>query len=221
MVPVNVRVLLAVVLALALYPVVAPWTPAPPETLIGLLGYVAREAMFGLLIGGVLHLVVAALQMAGAFLDVQIGTASAQLFNPMLGMAATPLSQFKMMLGLVVLLLLDGHHVMFRAMVFSFESAQVSRGHMIQGLLDALGAAVLVGVQIAAPAAAVTAVVDLSAGIVNKAVPQTQPFLLSLPFKIGIGIFTVAVGLPAVVGGVQAALEGASGAIMTLLRGGR
>ncbi|MCW5939349.1 MAG: flagellar biosynthetic protein FliR [Fimbriimonadaceae bacterium] len=220
MVPVNVRVLLSVVLALALYPVVAPWMPPHPDSLFGLFGYVVREAMFGLLIGGVLHLAVLALQMAGAFLDVQIGTASAQLFNPMLGMTSTPVSQLKMMLGFVVLFLLDAHHVMFRALVFSFESATVSRGLMIQGLLDTLSMAVIVSLQIAAPAVAVTAIVDLSAGVVNKAVPQTQPFLLSLPFKLGVGIFMISIGLPILVGGVQTGIEGASNALMNMLRGG-
>lgn len=220
LIPVNVRILLSVVLAFALYPVVAPSMPAAPDSLFGLVGYVAREAMFGLLIGGVLHLAVLALQMAGAFLDIQIGTASAQLFNPMLGMTATPVSQLKTMLGFVVLFLLDGHHVMFRALAFSFESAAIGRGVMIQGLLDTLSMAAVVSLQIAAPAAAVTAIVDLSAGVVNKAVPQTQPFLLSLPFKLGVGVLMISIGLPVLVGGVQTGIEGAANALMNMLRGG-
>ena len=66
-----------------------------------------------------------------------------------------------------------------------------------------IGQTTLLSLQIAAPVAAVSIIIDLAAGIVNKAVPQTQPFLLSLPAKLATGIVMLAIGLPALVIAVQ------------------
>lgn len=75
-VPVMVRVLFSGVLSLSLVPVLQPHIGPLPDSVFGLVLSVGRELLIGLLIGGMLQLLVAAVQMAGAFIDVQIGVGS-------------------------------------------------------------------------------------------------------------------------------------------------
>jgi flagellar biosynthetic protein FliR len=118
----------------------------------------------------------------------------------MFGGTSSPLSQFKFLLGLVLLLIMNGHHFMFQAFVHSYSMAGpgLERIPEMQAtLVSFIGQVSLMALQIAAPVAAVSVVVDAAAGLVNKAVPQTQPFLLALPAKLMVGVLALGLGLPA------------------------
>jgi len=206
-VPIMIRVMTGTVLTFSLLPVLQVHIGPMPTDVLSLALSIMREVMIGLLIGGFLQILVASAQIAGSFMDVQIGTGSAQIFNPFVGGAASPISQFKVMLTTVLILQLNGHRMMLGAFVKSFEMPGPQLGPLQSELLAFLGQTGLLSLQIAAPVAAVTIVIDLAAGIINKAVPQTQPFLLSLPAKLAAGMMVIALGLPSLVGAVQHGLE--------------
>jgi flagellar biosynthetic protein FliR len=209
-VPAKVRVMFCMVVSLALVPVLREHVTTVPESLGQLGMMVGKDVMFGLIIGGMVQVLLAGFQMAGAFLDVQIGIGAAQVFSPMFGGTSSPLSQFKFLLGLVLLLLMNGHHFMFQAFVASYDLAgpSVDRIPEMQATLVAfLGQISLMALQIAAPVAAVSVVVDAAAGLVNKAVPQTQPFLLALPAKLMVGVLALGLGLPAMAVATNAGVD--------------
>jgi flagellar biosynthetic protein FliR len=209
-VPVKVRVLFSLVVSMAMVPVLREHTTVIPQDLAQLAMLVGKDVVIGLLIGGMIQIMLAGFQMAGAFLDVQIGIGAAQVFSPTLGTTASPLSQFKFLLGLVLLLLLNGHHFMFQAFAHSYEMAgpSLERLDVMQTtLVSFMGQVSLMALQIAAPVAAVSVVIDAAAGLVNKAVPQTQPFLLALPAKLMVGILVLALGLPAMVVATRAGVD--------------
>jgi flagellar biosynthetic protein FliR len=209
-VPVQVRALFCAVSAFALAPVTMPFLPPVPSDMGGLLGGLARDVMFGLLIAGCMQLVVATFQTAGGLLDFQLGVSSAQAFNPMMDTVASPVQQFKGMLATVLVLLMDGHHLMFRAFVESYAlpvGAVRLDMALVGSVLGIVGRLMLLAVQIAAPVAGVSVIVDVAAGVVNKAVPQTQPFLMAVPAKLGFGMVALAFALPAMTVGVQRSLD--------------
>jgi flagellar biosynthetic protein FliR len=199
--------MMGIVFSFSLVPVVQTHIGPVPADILGLTLAVMHEAVIGLLIGAFMQLLVASAQVAGAFLDVQIGTGSAQIFNPYMGAAASPVAQIKLMLTTVLLLLLNGHRMMIGAFVKSFEMPGPKLGPLQGELVTFIGQTSLLSLQIAAPVAAVTIVIDFAAGIINKAVPQTQPFLLSLPAKLAAGMIVLALGLPALVTAVQGGLD--------------
>lgn len=197
-VPARVRILLAVVMAVALFPVLPAGVYADiPSSLLGLLLFAAHEALIGVLIGAIMQVLSMAVQMAGNIMDLQIGLGSAQLFDPMSGVSATPLSQFKYLLGVLLLFLLNGHHVMIGGLMSSYEVAQESKLLDVTSMLELLAIMSSVALRIAAPVAAISVLIDAAAGLVNKAVPQSTPFLLALPAKLMVGLFVTAIGLPA------------------------
>ncbi len=209
-IPVNVRVLMCAALACALTPVVQPVFAEIPETLPALIVLGLREALTGLLIGFCMKLLVSAAEMAGSFADLQMGLMSAQVMSSVTGSSATPASRLKLMLAMALLFASDAHHLMIQAVVrsynvggLSFESLQP----MQSGLLAMLGQMMLLSIQIAAPVAAIGIVIDMAAGFVNKAVPQTQPFLLALPAKLALGLLGLALGLPALTAGLRLATD--------------
>ena len=209
--PVNIRILASVVISLALTPVVGPLLDLNVTNIVELGMLMGREAIFGLLIGMCLQFLMASLQIAGSFMDMQLGLGSAQLFNPQMGGQTSPLGQFKFWLGMVIMLLLNAHQMMFRAFVASFNLKGAPMGGGSIDLISAgytlLGNLLVLSLQIAAPVVAVTVIIDIAAGLINRAVPQTQPFLLATPAKLALGLLTLSIGLPALVVEVQRVVE--------------
>lgn len=204
--PVQVRAFFGAALAAALLPVLRPSLPAAPETVYELAAIAAREAAVGLALGLCLQMLIQAAQMAGAFLDLQIGLGAAQLLNPMTGQQVSILAQFKYILAVVILLISNGHHVLLDGFVRSYSVAPPTMASLPGAAGQAVamvGALSLLALQIAAPVAAVCLVVDAAAGIVNKAVPTMQAYLVSLPAKILLGLLFLGLGLPALVVAVK------------------
>lgn len=209
-IPVNIRVLMCVALSCALTPVVRPHFAEIPETLPALILLGTREVLTGLLIGFCMKLLVSAAEMAGAFADLQMGLMSAQVMSSVTGTSATPASRLKMMLAIALFFASDAHHLMIQAVVRSYNVGGFSFSHLeaVQsGLLAMLAQMMLLSIQIAAPVAAIGIVIDMAAGFVNKAVPQTQPFLLALPAKLALGLLGLALGLPALTAGMRLATD--------------
>ncbi len=221
-VPVKVRVMFSLVVSFALVPVVREYHTTVPQDLMQLVLILGKDVVIGLVIGGMVQIFLSAFQMAGSFLDIHIGIGSAQLFNPMTGDTASPIGQLKFMLGLVLLLITNGHHLMFWAFVKSYGMAGPgidTIGLLQSNLLLFLGQMSMMALQIAAPVAAIAVVIDAAAGLVNKAVPQTQPFLLALPAKLGVGLIVLAVGLPALVVATQSGVDMTFSTVSKMLGG--
>lgn len=221
--PTQVRVGICGAVSFALVPVLKPLLPDVQPDLYGLLASVFHELLVGLLIGSCLQLLMLAAQTAGAFLDLNIGLGSVQLLNPMTNAPTSLLARFKFMLALVLLLVMNGHHLMFEAFVRSYSLTPLigaeSMPAVREGLLTLLGKLSLLSLQIAAPPAAVCIVIDATAGVVNKSVPQMQVFLVSLPAKILMGIMALSLSLPILAYGVQSGVEHTFDALAGMMGG--
>lgn len=222
-VPVNIRVQVSMVLSFALTSVLQPKIGGIPPDIISLFLIVIREVLIGLLIGSCLQLVTSAAESAGSFADMQLGLSSAAMFNPMMGSAATPLARYKYMLAVVLLFTFNAHHVMLSSFVQSYDLSGMTAQSMkpvIESMLGLLGSSLMLAIKISAPVAGVCVLVDLAAGFINKAVPQTQPFLLALPAKLAIGLTVLAVGLPALSAGIRSGVDIAFSHLSQALGGG-
>ena len=96
---------------------------------------------------------------------------------------------------------LNGHHWLARGIAGSFAivplgAAQI--GAEIPALASDLGTSVLVmGLRIAGPVMAALLLADLAFGLVARAVPQINVFLVGIPAKIALGLGVAAVAAPA------------------------
>jgi flagellar biosynthetic protein FliR len=216
-VPLQVRIFTTMALAGALTFTVKANIGQPPADMWTLVMAVGHEIVAGLLIGVFMSLILQAAEMAGSFIDLQMGLSSSQALNPVTGVSVSIIAQFKYMLGLVIFLNIDGHHVMLNAFVHSYEAMPAPTVAMLPSLQTSFVGLItqlsLLALQIAAPVAAVSIVVDAAMGVINKAVPQMQIFLVGLPAKIIVGMLALTIALPALVSGVQIGVETASASL--------
>src|SRR3546814_8275537 len=125
------RLLLALVVTVVMVPVLAPHLPDLPAQPATLLLLVGGEILVGLFLGTIARVLISALVTDGTVISFLTGFANALLFNPMLADQGALLAIFLSLLGLLMVLVTDTHHVMLLAIADSYTLfEQIGRAHV-------------------------------------------------------------------------------------------
>lgn len=196
-VPANVRVLLSMTFAAAVYPTLAPAVyPAPDLSLFAYVPLLFSELAVGFTLGLFALLPLIALQMAGYIMGYQMGLALAQSFNPELELQSDVIGQLLFYMGSIAFIVAGGVEGLFMAIADSFVS-------MPPGVLqtDATPLDLLVGLvssmtdlalRLATPVMAVVALVMVTLGFVMKTIPQVNVMTIGFTIKIMVGVGAIA-----------------------------
>ncbi len=197
--PPMVRVALALGLAAIIVPVcvTAPPTPLGPGPFLGLC---VCELAFGIALGFCLTALLEAFRFGGGMIDLQIGLRAGQLYDPTTGTQSGILSTAYYMIALILFMQLDGHHWLLRGLAASFHMTPVGAlviSPELPRLISDLGCSMLaIGMRIAGPIMAALLLSDLAFGLVARAVPQINVFIVGIPAKIALGLAIAAAGMP-------------------------
>jgi flagellar biosynthetic protein FliR len=199
-VPVVLKAGLAVLLAILLFPVVEAGAITPPETSLGFILALVVEIAIGLALGFITSMIFASLSVAGQYIDIKMGFFMSFVFDPMSGTQTTIMARFLVLVGLVLFLNMDGHHMLLAGLARSFDIVPVMGAQLQAGLglvaIRSFTGMITVAVQIAAPVMAVVIIVDISLGLIGRTVPQMNIFMLGFTVKIFLGILTMSIMVP-------------------------
>jgi flagellar biosynthesis protein FliR len=154
-IPPRIRLALAFAMALALYPVIAPSVPPLPGSVSGVAGAVIKEILIGLFIGGVLRFFMSALATAGEIISIQSTLGFAQSANPTQAAPSTTLGAFLGLLGIVLVMSTNLHHLFIGAIVKSYQvfpfAQAVPVGDAAQLAIQTVAKSFALGLQLSAP----------------------------------------------------------------------
>ena len=164
---------------------------------------ILSEYLFGYLLGAIPAYTLAAGSVAGAAVAGAIGLSQANMIDQSLGESTTVLSKLNSLLAGVVFLLLDGHHLVFRACAAASEIAGIGvfvpdysvASVLILRFADMFALAVI----IAAPILVASLFTQFVLGLLTKFVPQINVFIMSMPLNILVGLFILKALLPEMV----------------------
>ena len=200
-VPMRSRLAFAVMLSLCIYPMVVGRMPAMPDSLGGLLAFSLREALIGFAFGGLVKLISSGLQVAGNVVSFQSGLSFAQTADPMSGRSDSVFSSFLMMLGTVMILNLDLHHLILKAMAETYmlfpPTEEITFMPFSEAAVKTVANAFKIGVQLATPFIVFGLVFFLGLGILARLIPQIQVFFIAMPANIYLGVLLFALLLGA------------------------
>ncbi len=199
-IPVNVRALLVLTLAVLLTPLVAPPAQAP-DTPLGLTLALAGELLVGILIGLTAIVVFTGLQLGALLVAQEAGLASAQIVDPTSEEQESVLGVLYVQLGLVIYVVIGGHRALVTACLDTFQhvpllSHELGAGHAIELLLLALQVGTALALQVAAPALVAMLLVNLALGFVSRTMPQLNLLATAFTFKSLVALLMLAVALP-------------------------
>ncbi|MGQ3045020.1 MAG: flagellar biosynthetic protein FliR, partial [Brevundimonas aurantiaca] len=174
-VPPRIRLSLALVVSLALWPVVAGGLPALPESLGSMVGWIIREVIVGLMIGALLRSFLTALSTAGEIVSLQTTLGFAQTANPLQAQPGTTISAFLMLLGTTLIFATNTHHLFIAGLVGSYELIAPARplvtGDFTAMAVKTLGDSFMLGVQLSAPVLVFALIFNLASGLVGRVMP--------------------------------------------------
>jgi len=216
--PIQLKVGFAGLLSLLVVPMIDPVHGALPANLGVFLLAVLAESALGMILGFAASLLFAAVQLAGALMDQELGFSLANVIDPISNEQVSVLGQFKLLLATAVFLALDAHHVLVTAVVDSFRLVPLYgfrfTGTLAQRVGDGLvGDMFDIAVRLAAPTIVSMFLATLALGFLARAVPEMNVFILGFSARIGIGLAMILLGV-GVFAAVFAGLAGGTGALL-------
>ena len=199
-VPLQVRIGLVIGLTVILFPIVSdqvrPLTLSWPQVVPLLF----TEFMVGMVLGFAISFVMNAFIIAGELIGIQMGINLISALDPVAGGQVPILGQFMGLLGMLIFLAIDGHHMMFEALVASFQLVPPMHVHFSGFLVESvlklgLGMFVL-ALKVGAPVMTAVFIVTLGMGILGRTIPQLNVMLNNVPITIGIGLLVLGLSLP-------------------------
>jgi len=222
-VPVRVRLGLSVAITVMILPIMPP---APQVELFSASAFflVTQQLLIGVLMGFTLQIVLAAIVTGGQVVAMQMGLGFAAMVDPQNGQQTPVLSQFYVIMVVLIYLAMNGHLVLIEVLIDSFKTMPVSMTGLVATDFYKVvhWAAILFSgaVGIAIPAIASLLIVNFTFGIMTRAAPQMNIFAIGFPLTMLLGYGVIFATLPSVVPQASNLFTGAYRLLRSIVVGG-
>lgn len=183
-VPVRIKLVLALGLALLVFPMVGPTVTVDPSSQRNIFGLIVTEALTGIFWGAVIRLIIHVLQMAGGIISQ--ATSLAQIFGGTANMDAQPAMGHIMVVSGLALISLLGLHETY--LVYVLNTYNVTPAGMLLAGADVasyssrhIGKAFALAFQLSAAALTATLLYNIVLGVINRAMPQLLVSFVGAP----------------------------------------
>src|SRR5690625_2001340 len=160
-----------------------------------------KEIIIGLLIGLIAYVILSAVQIAGGFVDFQMGFAIANVVDPQTGAQSPILGQYFYIIALLFLLSVNGHYLVIDGIYNSFDFIAVdqfisfSEQSFADFVIKTFNKMLIIAFQISIPIVGCLFLVDVSLGMIARTVPQLNVFVVGLPINIFVSFVVILIFL--------------------------
>ena len=189
--PAMVKSGMALVLSILVFGTAGTGVPQP-DTLVELAFRLLLELGIGLVLGFVMRVVFSVVQIGGEVIDTQMGMTMAQIYD---ASSQANLSVTASLLN--ILLILDffaenGHYTLMRLLTTSGELVPYGAAALGDGVyayvIELFLACMLLAVKLAMPILAAELLGEVGMGVLMKAIPQINAFVINIELKVIIGL---------------------------------
>lgn len=197
--PNRIKIVAVVAITLVCLPILRVAPPPIPGDSFGVALLMLREFLIGLTLAFITQIIFAAVEFSGQIVGMQMGFSIASIIDPAMGNQVQIMSVMQSLLATLLFLSLNIHHVFIRAIVDSFSIIPLGGWQMSEALirfLTKLTADVFVlGIRLAAPVMVTLLLTSVVLGIMARAFPQMNVFMVSFPLNIGLGFMVLGMTL--------------------------
>jgi flagellar biosynthetic protein FliR len=196
-VPALVRMALTIALAALTFsyrsavPSATEWAADPTLLVVP----VVAEVFIGALLGLAVHVVLAAVALAGRLMDVQIGFSIGSVFDPVTRTSANVLGSLVGLLGVTLFIVSGAHLELAQLVATSVDVLPLGEMPALDEPLRpivAAGSMFTLGLALAAPVAIALLLTDLAIGVASRNMPQLNVLVLAMPVKVIVGYLVLA-----------------------------
>jgi flagellar biosynthetic protein FliR len=198
-VPARTKIAFAFFLSLIVFPIVARDMPPLPGQIVMYWILVLRESLIGLLVGAITSLMFAAVQLSGQVFGIQIGFGIVNVIDPLSEEQTSLLGEFVFIIAILLFLVMDGHHVLIKIIANSYSVVPMGSFSFTETLGGEvshwLTKAFLIAFKIGAPMIFCLLLISVAMGVIARAVPQMNIFIVGMPINIFVGLFVMSAAL--------------------------
>lgn len=166
----------------------------PTETFIGFGILLLKEFVVGYSLGFTVYLFMTTFYFAGQMIDYQIGFSMVNVFDPMSNSQVPITGNIMYFIMSAFLIQTGGLNYMLESFFNSYNVIPISTANILNNpalpymFLDAISNFFVLGLRIAIPLSGTIILIDFTLGILVKAVPQMNVFVVGMPIKLLVGI---------------------------------
>ena len=187
--PAMVKTGMALVLSILVFGTAGTGVPQP-DTLVELAFRLLLELGIGLVLGFVMRVVFSVVQIGGEVIDTQMGMTMAQIYD------ASSQANLSVTASLLNILLdffaENGHYTLMRLLTTSGELVPYGAAALGDGVyayvIELFLACMLLAVKLAMPILAAELLGEVGMGVLMKAIPQINAFVINIELKVIIGL---------------------------------
>jgi len=185
--PRRIRLMFGLAIALALVPALPAIPPVAPASGSGLL-ILVQQMLIGFAMGFAMRVVMAAIDFAGEVIGLQMGLGFATFYDPNSASQTPVLSEFLSLIGVLVLLSMNGHLMILATLGESFELLPIGGTALASASWSNLahGGSVIFasGLMLALPAVTALLITNIALGVLTRAAPQLNLFAVGFPITL-------------------------------------
>jgi flagellar biosynthetic protein FliR len=192
------------------------------ESIFSYVLLVMKEFIVGISIGFIAYISFTAIYVAGEILDMQIGFGVVNVMDPVSNIQVPVTSNIYFIISMLLLLLMNGHHVLIKALFDSFTTlplgSAVFDASLADGLITLFSTVFATGFKIAAPVVAAILITDIAMGTVSRMVPQLNIFVIGMPLKIIVGLIILVITIPMFITVMQTVFNAMNGNVLNFIK---
>jgi flagellar biosynthetic protein FliR len=220
-IPLQVRALVTVTMALLLTPAQLGAPLAQPNDLIGYLVLIASELLLGMILGAGVMIILAGVQLTGQLISQLSGMSLADVFNPGFDSEVPLIAHLMYLTTLSAFLLIGGHRHLIDALLGTFQSIPLGGARLPVNLGDNIAALLAesftLGIRAAAPAMVALLLATVLLGLVSRTIPQINVLVVGFGINSLITLGMVAISLGSMIFVFRDAFQPAiDGIVLTL-----
>ncbi len=222
-IPFRIRAVISVYVAACIFPVVSHTIASVPENMYSYALLVISEAVIGILIGFFISIIFSAFQLAARFFSFQMALGIAEVIDPFSQVGITLIGQMWTLMGLMIFIAIDGPRMLVIATYESYSKIQLFQilkdsGVMYKALVNTFGAMFLVALKLSFPVLTTLFLLAVTLGLLAKAAPQMNIFMLGFPIQIGVGFLIMIMVIGGIALGMSSALNRAFKDLFVFIR---
>ena len=199
-IPVRIRLILALMITILILPIVQDTLPLQPDTPAELVKLIVIEVIIGGFIGGLIQILMAALDMAGHMMSMAVGLMNAFVQDPVAEQQSAIIIGFLNLVAIALIFIIGLHHVMIMAIVDSYSLFQVGAPLFSEDMLSMIVSLMVqtfhMAIRLAAPLVVFEMIFQVTSGILSRLSPQLNVFFVVLPGKIMLGVAILMIVIP-------------------------
>ena len=167
------------------------------ESMVLYVIYVIKELAIGIVMGYVTYIVMSGIYLAGQIIDNQIGFGYANVLDPITNIQVPLTSNFYYTYIILIFLLINGHHMIIRALFYSYKIIPLGQLTFSSDVIQELGSLMAemfgIALRISAPIIAAVFIADVVLGVLSKTIPEMNVFVLGMPIKVMLGLIIITI----------------------------